>query len=80
MFEAFFSAFGAAIDDVRSKLIDEAWFGRRRPDRAADTAREVGDDAPDERSLLDRLFEDHPELFTTEPEQPGHAPEHGIDR
>ena len=31
----FTESFGAALDDIRAKLIDEGWFGRRTADHAA---------------------------------------------
>lgn len=32
MADWFTETFGAAADDIRAKLIDEAWFGRRTAD------------------------------------------------
>lgn len=29
----FAEAFGGAVADIRAKLIDEAWFGRRTPEQ-----------------------------------------------
>lgn len=67
-FGAAVEAVGAGIDDVRAKLLDEGWFGRRTPE-----PHQQGD-------LLDRLYDRHPEFFSSEPQQ--HSPEqdHGIDR
>ncbi len=31
----FTASFGAAVEDIRAKLIDEGWFGRRTAERAA---------------------------------------------
>ncbi|MFA5989927.1 MAG: hypothetical protein WC803_10025 [Sphingomonas sp.] len=31
----FAQAFGSAVADIRAKLIDEAWFGRRTPEQPA---------------------------------------------
>ena len=44
----FTSAFGGAADDIRAKLIDEAWFGRRPP-------------APQTQNAQDRSTTDEPE-------------------
>lgn len=37
MFDWFANAFGEAASDIRQKLIDEAWFGRRQPGQRSDS-------------------------------------------
>jgi hypothetical protein len=36
MLDWFANAFGEAASDIRQKLIDEAWFGRRPTDQRSD--------------------------------------------
>lgn len=53
----FSDAFGGAVDDIRAKLIDEAWFSRRPP-------------SPQTPSHHDRSTTDEPER---QPEDRGQA-------
>lgn len=76
----FAEAFGAAASDVRAKLIDEAWFGRRVPEpgRDNDPGCSPGDHpAPNETGFATWL---KTYVRALESEQPAQEPDHGIDR
>lgn len=75
----FADAFGAAIADIRSKLIDEAWFGRsaesKRPAGIEFGDWLSGDVSPVARNLDADNFWSREREPTPTPEQ-----DHGIDR
>lgn len=64
-----------AIADIRSKLIDEGWFGRRSPA----TPTSLGWEKPGGTDAPVSSFEE--QWAAREPGQPSPAaPDHGIDR
>lgn len=75
----FIDMFGSAVADVRSKLIDEAWFDRRPPERADPF--DLGwwrDDRDIGRDVLDGLG---PEHFAPWPERDRTPdPDHDLER
>ncbi|KAJ8138299.1 hypothetical protein OY671_008489, partial [Metschnikowia pulcherrima] len=80
-------AIGSVVGDSRDKIVFEFFFGRHVPEARPDNGlgwtspREAAEIEPESgKSSSDRLYETNPELFASEPERPGHEPDHGIDR
>lgn len=79
-FDAVAGEFGRAVADVRAKLIEEGFFGRKSPEPMSHDGPSLfsGKDGPEreEPSVLDWLYENHPEFFSKpENEMPDHEPE-----
>lgn len=49
MLDRMIAGFGQAVDDIRAKLIDEAWFGRRAASPRQFEPQDLGWDGPDTR-------------------------------
>jgi hypothetical protein len=76
---------GAAIADVRSKLIDEAWFGRRAgaaSEHHLSHQHEAGerDIHGNGESVLDQLYARDPSQFVQPQERDTPEQDHDIDR
>ena len=71
--------FGKAITDIRSKLVDEGFWGRKVPEPQGRNGL-GGSAADDQANLLDKLFHSNTELFADEPEKRGPEQDRGIDR
>lgn len=78
-FGAVIGEVGAAITDIRSKLVEEAFWGRKVPEASARGEHGMSP-AGGERGLLDRLSESHPDLFATAPGEQAREADHNLER
>lgn len=84
-FGAVADGFGRAVGDIRDRLVSEGFFNRHVPEQRSPD--DLGWSLPsedrahdDERSLLERLHETNPELFSTDRDMSGRDHNRGIDR
>lgn len=80
MADWFAEAFGAAVADIRAKLVEEGVWGRKVPEPSSTRYGQGLSPVENEPSLLDRLYSNHPEHFAPTPDAHGHTPDRGIDR
>lgn len=78
-FDEAFGEVGAAITDIRSKLVEEAFWGRKVPEPMARGEHGMSPSGG-ERGLHDRLSESHPDLFAAAPGEQAREADHDLER
>lgn len=70
---------GGILDDIRSKLVDEGWFGRRAPEGRCDPVSSLGEARGSASPDVDAAFAQAWALGEPSEEQGDTGREHGID-